>query len=170
MTKDKAKGKAVPTDPVEYAKAVALVKSRVARWPNAYASGQVVIEYKRAMAAKGQVAYEAAGARRKDTALRRWFREEWVDVRTGKKCGNVERSERVERSEHVERNKRVERSERVDVAGHYPVCRPAKRVTKATPVTVGELTPAERKRMVAMKEKAGSATVQYRLHRIAGPS
>ena len=144
------KAKAIPTDPLEYAKAVALVKSRVARWPSAYASGQVVTEYKRAMAAKGKVAYEAAGPRQKETALRRWYQEDWIDIRTGAKCG------------------RSERTKAGELAGKYPVCRPAKRITKATPVTVGELTPAEKKRMVAMKAKAGPATVQYGLTREVG--
>ena len=37
----------VPTDKAKYARARAKVKSRVAKWPSAYASAQVVQEYKR---------------------------------------------------------------------------------------------------------------------------
>ncbi|MGB0958272.1 MAG: DUF5872 domain-containing protein [Litorivicinus sp.] len=36
-----------PTDPAKYARARAKVKARVKKWPSAYASGQVVQEYKR---------------------------------------------------------------------------------------------------------------------------
>tara|TARA_E500000081_G_C5830243_1_gene217443 strand:+ start:306 stop:479 length:174 start_codon:yes stop_codon:yes gene_type:complete len=39
--------KATPTDKAKYARAVSKVKSRVKKWPSAYASGQVVQEYKR---------------------------------------------------------------------------------------------------------------------------
>jgi hypothetical protein len=37
----------VPTDKAKYARAQAKVKARVKKWPSAYASGQVVQEYKR---------------------------------------------------------------------------------------------------------------------------
>jgi|TARA_S200002703_G_scaffold85525_1_gene73792 hypothetical protein len=37
----------VPTDKAKYARATAKVKARVKKWPSAYASGQVVQEYKR---------------------------------------------------------------------------------------------------------------------------
>lgn len=39
--------RAVPTDKAKYARARSKVKSRVKKWPSAYASGQVVQEYKR---------------------------------------------------------------------------------------------------------------------------
>jgi|TARA_B100001059_G_scaffold146252_1_gene146166 hypothetical protein len=38
---------AIPTNPALYAKAKAIVKKRVAKWPSAYASGQLVIQYKK---------------------------------------------------------------------------------------------------------------------------
>ena len=133
--------KAIPTDPKEYAKAVAKVKARVARWPNAYASGQVVVEYKRAMAEKGKPAYEDTVSRNV-TALRRWYRENWIDIRTGKKCGDA----------HAEAN----------AVKAYPTCRPEKRVTSLTPVTAAELKPSQKRHMIAQKQKAQKKTVQYK--------
>lgn len=153
--------KAVPTDPVEYAKAVALVKGRVARWPSAYASGMVVVEYKRTMAAKGLPAYTEE-VKRRSTGLRRWFREEWIDVRTGKACGAnaapgkgayypMCRAGSCPRAAPSNNGK----------GAYYPMCRPSKRVSKATPVTASELTAAQKKHMMAVKNKAGPGTVRY---------
>ena len=39
-------------------------------------------------------------------SLRRWFKEEWVDVKTGKPCGRQKGEKR----------------------GGYPACRPSKRI------------------------------------------
>lgn len=36
-----------PADPKLYARARAIVKARVKKWPSAYASGQLVQQYKR---------------------------------------------------------------------------------------------------------------------------
>lgn len=38
---------ATPTNPKLYARAKAIVKKRVKKWPSAYASGQLVIQYKK---------------------------------------------------------------------------------------------------------------------------
>jgi hypothetical protein len=126
-----------PANQREYDKAVAVVKGRVARWPSAYASGQVVVEYKRAMAALGRPAYTPMSPPAKTGALARWFAEKWTDIRTGKPCGAVSRR------------------------GYYPTCRPAVRVTAATPVTIGELSRAQKARMIVEKQKAGPDTVRY---------
>lgn len=128
--------RATPTDPVEYKKAVEKVKARVARWPNAYASGQVVSEYKRAMHAKGKPAYIDDVPRTK-TNLARWYAEDWRDVATGKPCGSVHTSV------------------------YYPTCRPAKRITQSSPVPVSELNPSAIRRMVAQKQVAKERTVMY---------
>ena len=39
--------KAVPTNPALYARAKAKVKRRVKKWPSAYSSAQLVLEYRR---------------------------------------------------------------------------------------------------------------------------
>ena len=54
--------------------------------------------------------------------LNRWFKEKWVDIKTGKPCG---------RSDGEKRN-------------GYPACRPSKRISKDTPTTVNELTKYEK--------------------------
>ena len=50
------------------------------------------------------------------SGLKRWFKEKWVDVKTGKPCG---------------RSKGEKRG--------YPACRPSKRVSSKTPKISAEL-------------------------------
>ena len=59
---------------------------------------------------------------KKGLALKRWFKEDWKDVSTGKACG---------------RKKGDGRS--------TPYCRPSKRVSSKTPKTSGEMTAAQKK-------------------------
>jgi hypothetical protein len=65
-------------------------------------------------------------------ALKRWFKEEWIDVRSGKPCGR-------------------QKGEKRDT----PYCRPSKRVSKRTPVTAGEMTSAQKRSRVAEKKRLG---------------
>ena len=69
---------------------------------------------------------------KKGADLKRWFKEEWVDVRTGKPCGRKEGEKRG-----------------------TPYCRPKKRVSSKTPKTAGEMTTAEKKSRVAQKKRQG---------------
>ena len=62
-------------------------------------------------------------------SLKRWFKEEWVDVKPGKPCGRKKGEKRK----------------------GYPACRPKKRVSKDTPKTVGELGPKKRKSFAKRK-------------------
>ena len=64
--------------------------------------------------------------------LKRWFKEKWVDVRTGKPCGRPQGEKRG-----------------------TPYCRPSKRVSSETPKTASELTAAEKKSRVAQKKRIG---------------
>ncbi len=68
----------------------------------------------------------------KGAALKRWFKEEWIDVRTGKPCG---------------RRKGEKRG--------TPYCRPKKRVSSKTPKTAGELTSSEKRSRIAQKKRLG---------------
>lgn len=68
----------------------------------------------------------------KGASLRRWFKEEWTDVRTGKPCG---------RSEGENRG--------------VPYCRPKNRVSSKTPKTVSEMSAAEKRKKVAEKKRLG---------------
>lgn len=68
----------------------------------------------------------------KGAALKRWFKEDWKDVSTGKACG---------------RSKGEKRS--------TPYCRPTKRVSSKTPKTSGEMTKAEKSKRIAQKKRLG---------------
>ena len=65
-------------------------------------------------------------------ALNRWFKEKWVDVRTGKPCG---------------RRKGQKRG--------TPYCRPSKRVSSKTPKTSGEMSASEKRKKIAEKKRLG---------------
>lgn len=64
--------------------------------------------------------------------LKRWFKEEWKDVRTGKACG---------------RRKGEKRG--------TPYCRPSKRVSSETPKTSKEMTSAEKRSRISQKKRLG---------------
>lgn len=112
-------GDKVPDNVVDkklYRKIRNKVKKRVKVWPSAYASGQLVKEYK---AAGGK--YKGKKKSGDDAPLDRWYKEKWVNVckpTNGgyQKCGR----------------KKSKVSE-------YPYCRPSVRVTSKTPMTVSEL-------------------------------
>ena len=69
---------------------------------------------------------------KKGTSLKRWFKEEWIDVRTGKPCG---------------RSKGEKRG--------VPYCRPKKRVSSATPKTASEMSASEKRKKIAEKKRVG---------------
>jgi len=68
----------------------------------------------------------------KGAALKRWFKEKWVDVRSGKPCGRQQGEKRG-----------------------TPYCRPSKRVSRKTPVTAKELTPSQKRSRIAQKKRLG---------------
>ena len=68
--------------------------------------------------------------------LNRWFKEKWVDIRTGKPCGRSTGEKRK----------------------GYPACRQSKRISKDTQTTASELTKAEKesfKRKKTSSKKVG---------------
>ena len=72
-------------------------------------------------------------------ALTRWFKENWVDVKTGKPCGRQKGEKRG-----------------------YPACRPKNRVSSKTPKTVGEMSAAEKARFKREKTSSKKITYQHR--------
>jgi|TARA_R110000823_G_scaffold18957_1_gene58847 hypothetical protein len=68
----------------------------------------------------------------KGADLKRWFKEEWVDVRSGKPCGRQKGEGRG-----------------------TPYCRPSKRVSERTPVTASEMTSSQKAKKVSEKKKLG---------------
>jgi len=130
--------KPVPTDQKLYDQIKSRVKSSAtSRWPSAYLSGQVVQKYKAAMEKRGKKAYKSGSPSKKSSSLKRWFSEEWVDVKTGKKCGDVK------------------------TKTYYPTCRPKKKITEDTPRTARSLTVEQKKKMIKLKQKAKGKTVHY---------
>ena len=76
---------------------------------------------------------------RSSGGLTRWFKENWVDVKTGKPCGRQKGEKRG-----------------------YPACRPSKRVSSKTPKTVGEMTASEKARFKREKTSSKKITYQHR--------
>lgn len=68
----------------------------------------------------------------KGASLKRWFKEKWIDTRTGKPCG---------RSEGENRG--------------TPYCRPSKRISSKTPKTAGEMTSKEKRKKENEKARLG---------------
>ena len=73
-------------------------------------------------------------------SLRRWFKEEWVDVKTGKPCGRQKGEQRK----------------------GYPACRPSKRISNDTPKTTKEMTSGETRRFKASKTSSKKIAYQHR--------
>ena len=73
-------------------------------------------------------------------SLRRWFKEEWVDVKTGKPCGRQKGEKR----------------------GGYPACRPSKRISKDIPKTTKEMSSTEKRRFKASKTSSKKIAYQHR--------
>ena len=77
---------------------------------------------------------------RSSGGLTRWFKENWVDVKTGQPCDRKKGEKRC-----------------------YPACRPKNRVSSKTPKTVGEMSAAEKARF--KREKTGSKKISYQHRR-----
>ena len=74
-------------------------------------------------------------------SLTRWFKEKWVDVKTGKDCGRGK-----------------------DEKGRpYPACRPSKIISSKTPKTKGEMSKEEITKF--KKEKTGPKKISYQHRR-----
>ena len=73
-------------------------------------------------------------------SLKRWFKEKWVDVKTGEPCGRKKGDGRP-----------------------YPACRPSVKVDKKTPKNTGEMTKGEKEKF--KKEKTGPKNISYQHRR-----
>ena len=73
-------------------------------------------------------------------SLKRWFKEKWVDVKTGEPCGHKKGDGRP-----------------------YPACRPTVKVNKKTPKTTGDMTKEEKEKF--KKEKTGPKNISYQHRR-----
>ena len=130
--------KPVPADPELYARIKAKIKRESAsRWPSAYLSGHLVKTYKKAMEKRGKKPYKSGSPSKKSSSLGRWYKEDWINISTGKKCGDVK------------------------TKSYYPVCRPKKKITEDTPRTARSLSTETKRKMIKLKQKAKKKTVHY---------
>jgi hypothetical protein len=119
-----------PVDKILYARVKAEADRKFLAPTSAYKSAWIVTEYKK-----------RGGLYREDgqpKGLTRWFKEKWVDLERPTKdgyeaCGRPEASAK----------------------GTYPLCRPSKRVSKRTPLTVAEV-----------EERAPLAQIERRKQRV----
>lgn len=136
-----------PVDQQLYDNVRELVKSRVTVWPSAYASGQLVKEYKRQFAelyGSNEDPYttpkpklsEASTFSEDDVPLQRWFDEEWVNV-----C------EKTADGRYKPCGKAIANLDQ----DQYPYCRPLYRISSHTPRSVNEFTAAELEQMCQYK-------------------
>ena len=123
--------KPIPTNMKLYNKIKNIIKRKVARWPSAYASGQLVKMYRR-------LGGKYKKGKRSSSSLNRWYKERWVDVCTGKPCGRKRSSKR-----------------------NYPYCRPSKKISSKTPKTVSQFSKAELKRRCLKKRKLKYKTMRF---------
>ena len=96
------------------------VKARYDIFPSARASQAI---------AKCRKSHGQSKKSKKGADLRRWDAEKWVNIKTGRPCGNTK-----DKKEY---------------------CRPSKRISKKTPRTRSELGAKGRKRMIRAKNKTG---------------
>jgi len=68
-------------------------------------------------------------------ALKRWFKEDWKDQRTGKACGRKKGEKRG-----------------------TPYCRPSKRISSKTPKTGSEMSASEKRKRISQKKRLGQPT------------
>lgn len=128
------KSSPVPVDIKLYNKVKKEAKLKFLKYPSIYANSWVVREYK-----KRGGKYQ--GKKSDKQGLTRWFKEDWVDLnRPIKKDGKIVGHERCGR-----------RKAQLD---NYPLCRPSKRVSRKTPVTISELNDSEIRLAKRKKETA----------------
>ena len=118
------------------ARGKAAAKRKFKVYPSAYANAYGV------KVCKGQVKSGVKERLLKDILeerdeFKRWFKEKWVDVKTGKPCGRQKGEKRK----------------------GYPACRPSRRVSSKTPKTTKEMSGGEKARF--RKSKTSSRRINY---------
>ena len=73
---------------------------------------------------------------KKGLALKRWFKEKWIDVRTGKPCGRTKGEKRG-----------------------TPYCRPSKRISSKTVKTASEMSASEKEKRLLKRKDLGNQQV-----------
>lgn len=126
-----------PKNTILYNKVKKEADSKFKALTSAYKSMWIVREYKK----QGGL-YTGNKSKKKLSGLRRWLKEDWVDVKTKtkngyEKCGRKKSSGRK-----------------------YPLCRPLKRISKKTPKTLKEIPKSVLLRNI--KRKKSSKRVSFK--------
>lgn len=129
---------ATPADPRLYAAVKAEAKRRFHIWPSAYASGWLVRTYK---ARGGTFREDTSGP--KTFPLARWYAQEWVDACAFVQHGTVVPCARTSAA-----------------AQPMPYCRPLRRLSPLTPVTVTEADPAQIRARCRVKHRSDAARAE----------
>jgi hypothetical protein len=150
-----------PINQALYNRIKAQVKSRVKRWPSAYASGQLVRSYKQKggkyrCTSMGKPRCTSMGKPRCTSMgqfsfgnLDRWFKEKWVDVCKSSSSG-----------------KNVLCGRKKSSSKGYPYCRPSRRISSQTPRTAREFSKSEIKKRCAIKRKIKGKTMSFGKNKI----
>jgi len=148
-----------PTNQALYNRIKAQVKSRVKRWPSAYASGQLVRSYKQKggkyrctsmgkprCTSMGKPRCTSMGKPRCTSfgSLDRWFKEKWINVCNRSSSG-----------------KNLPCGRKKSSSKSYPYCRPSRRISSQTPRTSREIPRAELKRRCALKHRIKGKTMKF---------
>jgi hypothetical protein len=140
-----------PTNTSLYERVKREAKSKFQTYPSIYANSWIVKEYKK----RGG---KYAGPAPRNSGLRRWYRERWVDLnRPIKENGKIKRFEKCGRTSKDKKSK-------------YPLCRPSIRVSRNTPRTYREISKKSinkaKKAKVIVKHKGriqfGKGKAQYK--------
>ena len=121
--------RSIPLDRELYEKVKRETIKKFDVYPSAYANGYLVKRYKEL---GGRYSSRSS---RKNSNLKRWYDEQWVDISRPRKNS-------------VGYEKCGRKSSR---SGKYPVCRPSVRASSQTPLTVRELS--KRRRSSAIRRK-----------------
>lgn len=131
-----------PQNPELYARVKAEADAKFLAPTSIYKSAWIVREYKRRGGTYETEESAKKVAKKHQGGLKRWFREQWVDLNrpNGNKDGTYEPCGRTSSQSSSKTSK-------------YPLCRPSKRITQDTPRTVAELTPAQVARAKKRKQR-----------------
>ena len=136
---------ATPKDQILYKKVKAIADKKFATRTSIYKSSWIVQEYKR-------LGGSFLGNKPKQTGLKRWYREKWVDLNRPIKNS----------SGQVIGYKQCGREYVKDSKEKYPLCRPTFRITSKTPRTYSEITSESIRKAKKLKAKVkGSANIKF---------
>jgi hypothetical protein len=124
----------IPLNQKLYSQVKTLANKKFKSPSGIYRSSWIVREYKK----RGG---KYSGSKSKSTGLKRWFRENWVDLN---------RPKRNSKGKIIGYHKCGRKS--VKSGGKYPLCRPSRRITHKTPKTYKQISKSSIEHAKRMKE------------------